>query len=184
MQHNLHEGLKFYADLSRLLGELRDAVKDVSLPVACPPPSPCDRVARGSFADDEVLFSYASYPCSLYRHEKPTRMRGCSRFRRRNQQHRQPPSPPTLHQLRPIRPERDLPLLLLPLPLLLHVGLGLPLREGGRPDHRARSATISMVRQISRRWVGTLRRASGSGERGRVSASESVGSVSHACYIP
>ncbi|TKA54500.1 hypothetical protein B0A53_03193 [Rhodotorula sp. CCFEE 5036] len=28
MQQNLHEGLKFYADLSRLLGELRDAVKD------------------------------------------------------------------------------------------------------------------------------------------------------------
>lgn len=29
MQQNLHEGLKFYADLSRLLGELRDAVKEV-----------------------------------------------------------------------------------------------------------------------------------------------------------
>lgn len=28
MQQNLHEGLKFYADLSRLLGEVRDAVKD------------------------------------------------------------------------------------------------------------------------------------------------------------
>ncbi|GAA5985490.1 hypothetical protein JCM10908_006995 [Rhodotorula pacifica] len=28
MQQNLHEGLKFYADLSRLLGELRDAVKN------------------------------------------------------------------------------------------------------------------------------------------------------------
>ncbi|GAA5871620.1 hypothetical protein JCM3774_006313 [Rhodotorula dairenensis] len=28
MQQNLHEGLKFYADLSRLLGELRDAVKE------------------------------------------------------------------------------------------------------------------------------------------------------------
>lgn len=37
MLGNLREGLKFYADLSRLLGELRDAVKAVrSVPVFSP----------------------------------------------------------------------------------------------------------------------------------------------------
>ena len=82
MQHNLHEGLKFYADLSRLLGELRDAVKDVS----CPLPPFCDRFARGSFprsiARLGVAVVYADndpplpQSCSLSRREKPTRMRG------------------------------------------------------------------------------------------------------------
>ena len=180
MQHNLHEGLKFYADLSRLLGELRDAVKDVS----CPLPPFCDRFARGSFprsiARLKVAVVYADNDpplppsCSLSRHEKPTRMRGCCRFRRRNQHSQPPSSPPTLHHLPPVRPERDLPRLLLLLSLLLHVGL--PLREGGRPDNRARSTTTMEIRlrRQSRLRDGTLRRAFGLGERGCVSASESV----------
>lgn len=50
MQQNLHEGLKFYADLSRLLGEVRDAVKDVSCTFACLPflRSFCSRVDSSS----------------------------------------------------------------------------------------------------------------------------------------
>lgn len=36
MLNNLHEGLKFYADLSRLLGELLDAVKAVRSGLSSP----------------------------------------------------------------------------------------------------------------------------------------------------
>lgn len=97
----------------------------------------------------------------------------CRSLKRRNQHHRQPPSP-TLH-----RPHR-LPFLL---PLILHVGLRLQEEKG--PDNRVQSSTTTtetlLRRQLSRRQQqqqlqgGTLRRVSGSGEK-RVRERVGVGS--------